>query len=709
MFVADLIRLGGFLLAGGLDPREIVRLLCDAERNEARKFYEHVFVVHIPGEPRPIQALPMQEFGEWQTQGKKKDFQPHREKALAAPFTVPVGGNPRIRQGYYVSAYICYGKDLEQFPRSRECLRKFLEDRFDFTVAMTLDESRREELIVELHREMARRSFDKKDYGLIVLACTGPDACYSLVPKSAYSRFDYIGALDDLYIVPNYERLAERLFEAKLREGKDKGTRTGPCTFTDASGEVLAPYNKAWTWALPEWSCPLPGGNEEKLVEGWGMSPQAYKALTLGASILLKRLSKPVYRDVTRELFAPVEDRLGKEAVSASKRLPSLFGSAFLLPIHDRALQDRDTRDEFVRGMRGIWESSPNDPNMTERHLHVVVGFDVVLPEELEKDDYRLSLLYYSGDPSCGDVHIRAYIEDVLPSTLRTVKDIAERPTPLSEDVASHLLGQQGWAKRRRTYLSVPQLLARAYGGAFLWQQLDTLLHRRRLDFERPVAHTAHRLLSLVPKWPESKAKVREEVFFFLYLMDFVERVNSTLAPRNGGPAMPLRSWPQLLALVRNYLRDNDPAALERLADLDDPAELGFLCGTAVRRFSDRYYRYKSELEGSSTKADFLRDRVLSFGSCLRPETVRKALRFVCELPRKLPRFASSPRLEALAGACLHALQRSWEQIQRKRDDFIVGFWSGYALWGYKREPHQPQPAQSVSSATDLSQKEVQS
>ena len=70
-------------------------------------------------------------------------------------------------------------------------------------------------------------------------------------------------------------------------------------------------------------------------------------------------------------------------------------------------------------------DAKPDDPTVADRYLTVVTGFDVLLPEETT-DDFRLTLIYYSGDYSRGDIHLRAYIQDVIPSTLRTLRNIAQ-------------------------------------------------------------------------------------------------------------------------------------------------------------------------------------------------------------------------------------------------------------------------------------------
>ncbi|TWU02793.1 hypothetical protein [Stieleria varia] len=48
MIIEDLIRTGKLLQAGGLDPRETLRLLSDVSSNQTRNFFQHVYVIELP-------------------------------------------------------------------------------------------------------------------------------------------------------------------------------------------------------------------------------------------------------------------------------------------------------------------------------------------------------------------------------------------------------------------------------------------------------------------------------------------------------------------------------------------------------------------------------------------------------------------------------------------------------------------------------------
>ena len=222
---------------------------------------------------------------------------------------------------------------------------------------------------------------------------------------------------------------------------------------------------------------------------------------------------------------------------------------------------------------------------MADRYLTAVTGFDIMLPPEAEKRDYRLTLAYFSGEVSRGDVHLRAYIQDVIPSTLRTSAQTGPGRGQDCDGTAQstwRISDKQIAAYYGPRYESVPYLLARAYGGAYLWQQLEAVLHHRPLVARRVVANAARRMQSLTPQWPDSRFDLYEEVGFYLSFLPFLGRVNRKLARRYEGPPM-MRPWKDLLETI-----DKMPVAELQLTD---PAEIGFACGALIKRFSGRTTR----------------------------------------------------------------------------------------------------------------------
>ena len=293
------------------------------------------------------------------------------------------------------------------------------------------------------------------------------------------------------------------------------------------------------------------------MAEGIGLSPNCYRALTLGASIF-NRLTKRLSSVVIPEIFSPVNSHPGKE--QAQRRnlndLPSIYGSAFLLPVLDSTIENPDHRIEFVQGLRRMLGPDAKDTRQADRYLTGVCGFEVFLPAEFEKgdqDQYRLTLVYFSGDYTRGDVKLRAMIQDIVPSKLYRLRTIAKAEATASITLLGQIQGgmsekQQVWHGNH--YHSVPWLLTRAYGGPYLWSQLEALLHGRKLEARRAKTHLARRLESLTPTWPKSRQAINEEIGFYLNFLRFLSRVNREVAGSNEDQSMPMQNWKTLLKEV---------------------------------------------------------------------------------------------------------------------------------------------------------------
>jgi hypothetical protein len=680
MLIEELIRLGRPLLEDDSDPQQVLRLVTGVEDERVKNFFRHVFVVEWPQQGREPRALPVQSFGEPDEDG---DFEVNKKQAVGIPVGLPSGGNPLNPQGRYgLPVYPCYHPHIEGFRESPDGVLDFLRGRLERTPGFILSDEMVQRVAQALHRRLAGEGFggERKVLGVLVLARHGPGEFYELAEGG---RGDRIGQTDaGRSIVPNYGRIAEAVWVAKVEEGRQAGSREGTCSFTGAAGEVVSAYCKSWPWAFPTWTCPLPhGGDETMMVEGIALSPETYRALTLGASVFNK-LTRRVSSLVIPEIFSPADTRAGKEQSQRRKLsdLPAVVGSGFLLPVQDTTLTDPQQRLEFCRGVRGMLEADPNDPTLADRYMSTVTGFDFILPPEMDQSDYRVTLVYFSGDYTRGDVQLRAFIQDVVPSTMRRLRDLGREQAHAAMGLLRVLMPkmpEKQQAYYARCYPSVPYLLARAYGGAYLWQQLEAVLHRRPLDGRRVTANAARRMQSLVPRWPDTRFALLDEVAFYLSFLQFLGRAKRELAGRDEDHDMPMRQWKELLQRV-----EKGPVA-ELL--LTEPAEIGFACGAVVKRFSRIYY---VAMKPTKADAEFVRDRVLTFGSNLRPAAVHdKGLRMILELPSRIKALRRNRDLEERAAALAVAFQQQREKIERQKDDFITAFWSGYALQGYDRPP----------------------
>jgi hypothetical protein len=343
----------------------------------------------------------------------------------------------------------------------------------------------------------------------------------------------------EMWIDANPDIILKNIWLSSIKEAWDEGHREEVRSISTGQSEVIAPYCKAWPWLTLEWKCPFPSGKKEMLVEGIGVSPETYRALMLGAAVFNK-LTEPVSHLVIPEIFSPSETCPGKEQAQRRKTLPAVYGSAFLLPIQDCWENDSELQQDFVEGVRGLLDLKPTDSKFEDRYIGTVIGFEGMLPPSLDTDDFRLTLVYFSGKYTRGDIHLRAYIQDVIPSTLKALRDMALKDTKDAMRLLRDLrMSDKQAAYYGQFYASVPYRLARAYGGGYLWQQLETVLRRRVLRTEQVTINAAHRMHSLTPQWPDSRYALYEEVGFYLSFLQFLERANREIANMKEGTVMP--------------------------------------------------------------------------------------------------------------------------------------------------------------------------
>jgi hypothetical protein len=689
MLIEELIRLGRPLIEGGLDAIELLGLVTDVGDARVRNFYRHVFVVELPagGESCRPAVLPLQVWG----QPIDDDFRVESARAIGAPISLPSGGNPLNPQGRYgLPVYPCWDAHFQAFRASAQGVIDFLRGRVQRTLGLSLSDEAIQDIAGQLHDQIRAIGFNPREkwLGIIILAQPTEGGVYGYVANLSLSTVGASVLHPGRFIAPVPQRILDQIWAARFAEGAEQGRRSGSCSFSGDGEEVVAPYCTAWPWALLTWTCPLPmAGRTDWVVEGIGLDERSYRALIAGASAF-RRLTRLVHPLVVHELFSMANDREGRNLAGRRKLsdLAHIYGSAFLLPLQDRSPTESGSLGEFASGMRAMLEPPSREGPLADRYLDSVLGFESFLPPEVDRDDYRLTLVYFSGEPSRGDVHLRSYIQDVIPSTLQRLKDLVR---PISREAVLLLRSLNRGAKEgqvgyiERVYQSLPYMLARAFGGSHLWGVLEQVLHRRPLDHGRFTANAAARMSSLVARWPKSRSDLLDEVIFYQAFRSLLERYDRVLSERPAGGEMPMRPWKELLRAVEN-------APIAEL-DYQSVAELGFGCGAMLRKFSRRYWQAtKVGKEGK----DYLRHRVLTFGADLSPELVQKqGLKGMFEVSSKNPSIKFGRDLQERVGHALTEFHRLEDQVRAHRDDFMTAFWSGYALQGFDRPRSKKPPA----------------
>ena len=674
MIVEDLIRMGRPLLERGMDAKEVLKLISDVQKDTAKNFYRHVIVTEISGNDK-IESF-HQVWGQEEKQGKKLDFIPNVDRALGAPFVLPQGGNPLNRQGIYgVATYPCWERHMLGFRESEKSVFEFLQGRLEKTPAIKLGEELIKKVAVDVHKtvlEEVQAKEKEKLLGVLILSdMRGEDAVYRYSEDDSESHIGRSRLFPDMFIQPVHSRVLELFWKSKLLEGEEKGDRKGVCTLCGRESDLVTIYCKSWPWYLPTWTCPLPhGGDQKMMIEGVGSCPECYKALVYGAC-LFEKFERNVQSLITREIFSPVSDREGIRLIAGKESNKIVIqGGGLLLPILDHVFEDEEIKEEFAENIEAMLEPPKQKGSMLDRYIDSVTGFEFFLPDKVETSDYRLSLIYYSGDRSRGDIHLRAYIEDVIPSTIKCLRDEIKNVSIVAVQLFQALFPHAN-EKRieyiRSQYLSLPFMLARGYGGSYIWDQLQTVLHRQPLDLRRPIKNVAERLRSITPKYPDSRNEIHEEAIFYFSFLEFWTQYHRKIL-NQGEHDMAMRPWQKLLQIVFEH-------PIEQV-QLESSAELGFACGAVMRQFSRQYYVV--------TENDYLKQRVLTFGSDLTPDKVwKRGLKQIFEVAPRYNELKVGKDFFQRLGVVLVEYDRLKQETELNKDEFMTSFWAGHSLQGY--------------------------
>ncbi|WP_422446582.1 hypothetical protein [Thermoanaerobacterium sp. DL9XJH110] len=680
MIVDSLVRLGKVLMSSSPSPREIIKELSALGDPLAGSFLQRIYIVEVYRSPQPrIVCSPPVCWGDFETapgkRSKKSNFKPDFERAIGTPFFLPQGGNPRKPQGYYpIPVYIVYDGDFREFAGNVDRVVSFLKGRLVRTEKPCLSENELMICAKSISNRVSETNISDKEksQALIAICIIDEDSPYLLKPSGARIDGRVEFKVTDSFAYPgmavyaDLTKILERLWKAKLAEGAEKGqVDNGICVACGRIDRLVSLYNKSWPLFLPTWSCPLPQLSSKKGLnladKAGGLCENCYKALTYGASAF-RSMEKDVPGWLTKELFAPVDSPGGRDNKKAGTMSVNITGCAYPAPV-DMSLSREDM--ELLGEEISLMVSREHTTERRVRNIQSVVGFESQISEEGLQDALRLYIVYYSGDRSKGDVHLRATMEDVLPSILIKLDDIAKNTAMSAAELLRELPGsksEENYARIRSRYGSIPWLLANAYGPGYLWQSLEKVMTRKKLDQKGYVAGCGHRIFTLSRTWPNSQWKIFDEIIFFHGFASFLSAYHLTLGIEGG--MCQLSDWKELRRLVVET-----PA--ESMA-LDTVEKVGFAAGYVIQEFSRRYYAVKEK--------DFIKHRVMAFGSSLTPDVIwSRGLARLEEYAKNLDIYME-PELSKKNAVTMMAYNRLRDRIKAEKDLFIASFWSGYAL-----------------------------
>lgn len=630
--------MGQPFIDGPVEAAALLRQLTDITER-GRGFYQQVFIVEI--HPDDVYVHPYRQWGERVKNGKQETFVPDLSLAVAAPVLIPTGGNPKAAQGRYgVPAYYFYAHEqIDTIDRARQFLLSRLEKTYDGNLY-----AEHIELIAPKLADEVSRSPESR--GLVIL-------CNLTNDRGAFMCNDSPAVLDNMAFIgtcyngtgrlwADLAWVLNKLWWAKLEEGAQYGRSSqGICSFCYDVGEVVSLYSKAWPWYSVTWTGPLSTEvDKHSLHEEVALCQHCYAALSYGGK-LFSSLSRPMPPQIIQEAFK------GNVQSKNNPTVPSVRGTAYVLPVLDNVLIDQDFYD-FIKGLGKMRKGNGTG---ADRHLGQVVGFDAWFPEEFAYDIYRLTLVYYTQENA--DVQLWAVIEDVSPAAVAMLYD------------EIHDLSQYAKQLGISYDIRIPALLARAYGAGYLWQSLTQVMHLEtpgRTRFIRRVSRDLQNAAKTAIRGG-SLWTLQDVAKFYLIFSRFLYLIKAATGSQEGGELV--RTWQELQALA-----NDDP---DRMVFEGNVEELGYVIGHLVKRFSQQFY--------SKTQKEYLSSRIMTFGTDLTPDLAGfRALGKIEELSLKLS-IPLNQQFRQRIAVTLSEFLRQIDEIRKERDAFMAAFWAGYGLY----------------------------
>lgn len=692
MLSYDLIRMGKVIRGSSIGAADILKLVSDIGNSMARNFLSRVIIVEIDKSNEKslnIAVHPVRECGNWVAATKKNQvFVPDTTQALAFPFVYPRGGSPLQAQGVYaVPVYLAYEKQFDEFAKNVDSITDYLLKRLERTVGVRIEHAVVPQIAEAIHSILSGIEFPGKKLGVVVLAVIDDGSPYFLAGPGLLADGGVVLGNSKLHpgqvIAVDTDRILDNFWVAKFAEGEAGGKKEkGLCSICQKEGMVVSAYNKALYWLPTTWEAPLSFGRDQELVESIALCINCYSDLTLGASVFAK-MSNEVDRVLTKEVFAPVASPIGKEYSIGGDVKDVIRGNMLVLPLDDEIFGDAELAEEWVYSMFSLMEGdSPTSlikkkESSKTRHLKSITGFEALLPEEWENEEFRLTLTYFSGDPSKLNIYLRAVINDVLPTTASKLQEICEEVNDeIGEVIEDYTnLSEKSGARKLRQISTLPYLLSTAFGPPYVWSSMEKTLKRESLDSNLFYKNSASRMTQLGKLLPDSIFSLQQETIDYLAIRRFLDLYDNNLVKTEGGGGN-LKSVTELIDFTWNT-----PIEEMQFENLD---ELGFAAGQVVQRFGNSYYA------GTNGK-DYIKHRIMTFGTSLTPEVIHlKALGRMEEYVAMLGLGVSADVLKR-AGLVSMAFVQFEEEIKKNKDRFMAAFWAGYSL-GRKKKDNDPRP-----------------
>lgn len=661
MLAEAIVRIGRPIKNSDFPCRERIRLLTDVSSENCKNFFQNVFIVELGSNGTGVRYV---QVGEPKKVDNKETFLVDRQRNTSFPIFYPNGGNPLLAQGIYpLPCYLLYDPHIKALGQKEKMKTEVLVPRINSTLGyMNWPQVEKEKLAEQvaglLAKEVAQFVTEVKQLGILLIYDERLSMFKKLLEKVQYESLLWIApsALEPekhLYLVG--AEVLQNITRAKFAEAAELGwSEKAVSTFSNREEEVVASiYNKSWLWLSPTWEMPRSiYWEDDDWINGIKVDTESYEAYFYGVQFL-KELQVPISSSILKEMFAPITSAEAKKHMKATSFEP-IYGIPMVLP-----LLDGDSQQLFHKYRRMLKKA--DNLSDSDLHLEVLAGLkDSILPES--SDQHRLTIIYYSGDLSRGNMHIRAVIEDVIPSVASLIQKILRNlRTPQLEKIQA-AFGLEPQPLYRTENL--PSLLGNAFGPGYLWKSLQSALHREPLRTDRLQAATARKLNELANK--EAFWDMKQELIFYYSFTYFSGQYEELILNKKGG-VQELAAWESFFERYHQGTVTAD--------DLITVENLGFAAGLLLKQYSNSYYQ--------KTKKEFVKNRVMKFGSKLTPEMIWKNGLLRCEELAQQWDMGLAANFRPVLSQVLLALldAQKANQLVAQKDEFLTAFWSGYLIY----------------------------
>lgn len=664
-----IVRIGRPIAQGDLPYKERIRWLTDVDSDSCKNYFQNVFIIELDND---LGAFQFRRVGDLQKVGKKEEFYVNTHENVSFPVLFPNGGNPLNAQGVYpVPCYLMYDRHIKTMTDPREFAGQVLLPRMNRTVSFKhfgLEE--KEELAGKVANMLAQNAGDfiskEKQLGILLIFDSNLPV-YTMFTERKGSDPQYLWIAQsqlkpDHHLYLDGEKALSGILDARLDEARSLGEEENAIsTFSNQrEDKVVSIYNKSWLWLSPTWE--MPKSIEWKVGEwtkGIKVDKASYEAFLYGAQFL-KQITVPVSSSVLKEMFAPIDS---VEAKKNKTNFEQIYGVPMVLP-----LLDGDSKQIYSKYRRMLKTGAGQQQNANDLHLFVLAGLrESIVPDS--PDDYRLTILYYSGDLSRGAMHIRAVIEDVIPSVARKIQKILYQLKHKVLATIQEMLHFPDPDKPVYRTETLPALLGNAFGSGYIWSSLQKTLHREPLDIGRLRVSMVKKLNELANK--EDEWAMRNEMVFYFAFLYFYNQYEQRILGRKEG-VKTLEDW-------QRYVESYEQGRIG-VEEMQQPEVLGFVSGLLLKQFSNSYFR--------KTRKDYVKHRVMRFGSKLTPTMIwHNGLQRCEELAQQWEMGLGSNFYQVLPHALLAFIEADKKkQLSGQMDVFMTAFWAGYLIYRKKQE-----------------------